>query len=328
MAFQVVSHQRTFPFRSEPTTVWRLEDAAGGCAAEIAPEIGCNCYLWQIIQQGRTTDLLYADPEVFPAGRPTRSGIPILFPFPNRLRGGRLTWEGKTYQLPLTDASGKHAIHGFACRHGWRVVDHDGDGSAGWLSAEFQASTDAPEVAKLWPADYRLRVTLRLRHTGLRLETSVENVGDGTLPFGLGFHPYFRLASPEALVVAPARAFWELHDSLPTGNRLAIDAARDLNKPRQAGDLHLDDALTELPGDRVKREGLVYRGQVGRVQLWTSPGFRELVVFTPPHRHAVCLEPYTCTTDAANLQARGVDGGWQTLGPGQRWTGIFDMAIR
>ena len=50
-----------------------------------------------------------------------------------------------------------------------------------------------------------------------------------------------------------------------------------------------------------------------------SDEFRELVVFTPPWTDAVCLEPYTCVTDAINLQEQGVDAGWRELGPGKTW---------
>ena len=51
-------------------------------------------------------------------------------------------------------------------------------------------------------------------------------------------------------------------------------------------------------------DALCWRGSVrlGRagvgVEVMTSPAYRELVVFTPANRQAVCLEPYTCTSDA------------------------------
>ena len=54
---------------------------------------------------------------------------------------------------------------------------------------------------------------------------------------------------------------------------------------------------------------------------------RELVVFTPPHRQAFCIEPYTCITDAINLQQRGTDAGLQVLPPGGQWTGIVEMRV-
>src|SRR5262249_35899663 len=71
--------------------------------AEVWPAFGFNCFSWQITESGRKLDLLYSDPALFSDGRPTRSGIPVLFPFPNRIRDGRFTWAGRTYQLPLND---------------------------------------------------------------------------------------------------------------------------------------------------------------------------------------------------------------------------------
>jgi aldose 1-epimerase len=59
--------------------------------------------------------------------------------------------------------------------------------------------------------------------------------------------------------------------------------------------------------------------------LGTSEEFRELVAFTPAHRQAVCLEPYTCITDAINLQQRGIPAGLLVLAPGGRWTGVVGL---
>ena len=43
--------------------------------------------------------------------------------------------------------------------------------------------------------------------------------------------------------------------------------------------------------------------------------FREWVVYTPPGRDTICFEPYTCPTDAVNLEARGVPAGVIVLAP-------------
>jgi aldose 1-epimerase len=63
------------------------------------------------------------------------------------------------------------------------------------------------------------------------------------------------------------------------------------------------------------------------LHLHTGSEFRDLVIFTPPHRQAFCVEPYTCTSDAINLQARGVESGWRVLSPGQRWRAIVELRI-
>ena len=126
----------------DPTVVVLRED--GGTRAEVWPALGFNCFRWHVPHGTEVLDLLYADPDLFGSGRPTRSGIPVLFPFPNRIRGGQFTWEGKTYQLPANDPAMKNAIHGFACRRPWRVVDQGTDGSTNaWVTGAFRGSADA-----------------------------------------------------------------------------------------------------------------------------------------------------------------------------------------
>ncbi len=53
--------------------------------------------------------------------------------------------------------------------------------------------------------------------------------------------------------------------------------------------------------------------------------FRELVVYTPPHGRSVCLEPYTCITDAIHLSELGIDGGWRVLDPGAEFRTWFQI---
>jgi aldose 1-epimerase len=282
--------------------------------------------------------LLYAEPQLSGRSKPTRSGIPILFPFPNRIRAGRFRWHGKDYQLPLNDSSGANAIHGFACRKPWRMVDQGADADAAWVTGEFWGSKDAPEARDLWPADYRLRLTCRLADDRLRVEAVVENPDRVDLPFGLGYHPYVRVPlvpgarAEDCWVEAAVAAAWELDDGLPTGRELPPDTANDLSRPRRFGELNLDHlfratACDPEPGpDRLCPRGGVRQEPAGvTVRLAASVAFRELVAFTPPHRQAACLEPYTCITNAINLAAQGVDAGLLALPPGKTWAGVVEL---
>ena len=291
-------------------TVYVLEDGASG-RAEVWPALGFNCYRWQVQRGGPSLELLYQDPNLFHNGRPTRSGIPVLFPFPNRIRDGHFTWDGRAYQLPLNGPAKKNAIHGFACRHPWRVVDHGADATSAWITGAFRCSQDAPESRELWPSDHEIQLTYRLGADSLRLEAEVYNPDRVPLPFGLGYHPYFRMPfTPEGtadncLLQVHARSFWKLEESLPTGERLPVDSSCDLNQPRRFGDLFVDTVLTDLPAfteDLPPRAAL--KGASGPLlRLYAGAEFRDMVIFTPPHRQAFCVEPYTCTTDAINLQS-------------------------
>jgi aldose 1-epimerase len=324
MRYQVTTESR--PAADRDGTVYVLQ--GDGERAEVWPALGFNCYRWQTARG----EHLYADPQLFAGGSPTRSGVPVLFPFPNRVRDGRFTWNGKAYQLPPNDPSGKNAIHGFACRKPWRVVDHGADDGRAWLTAEFHGARDAPESLALWPADYRLRVTYQLSGGRLRIDALVDNPDRVPLPFGLGYHPYFQVGGEDWTVQAGARSYWELQDSLPTGALRPVDAPRDLTAPRRFGDLQLDDVLTGVRSLDGEQDGLRLVGVVAdpaevTLRLWAAPAFRELVAFTPPHRRAVCLEPYTCVTDAVNLQPRGVDAGLLVLPPGGRWSAAVEVLL-
>jgi aldose 1-epimerase len=337
MSFRVRTETRPSAAGLDGTIVV-LEGPAGTPRAEVWPALGFNCFRWQVAGAGQAVDLLYADPQLFDNGRPTRSGIPILFPFPNRIRAGRYRWEGKEYQLPLNDSKAPNAIHGFACRLPWRVLGQGADDCTAWVEAEFQGSRDAPDTVALWPSDYRIRVTYRLADDRLRVEAVVDNPGRGSLPFGLGYHPYLHMplgpggSEASCQVEAHAPAYWELRDYLPTGVRRPVDAPRDLTVLRPVAGLDLDEVYTGLgflpdglAPDLCRRGRLADVTARREVTLLTSADFRELVVFTPPHRQALCLEPYTCTTDAINLEPKSVDAGLRVLGPGQSWQGMMEF---
>jgi aldose 1-epimerase len=47
--------------------------------------------------------------------------------------------------------------------------------------------------------------------------------------------------------------------------------------------------------------------------------FTQCVIYTPAHREAICMEPYTCVPDAIRLAAEGHETGLQILQPGEEF---------
>jgi aldose 1-epimerase len=319
--------------------VYELADTEGRVRAEVWPQWGFNCLKWQLRQEdGRWADVLYHMPDWETNPVPTRSGHPILFPFPGRLRDGRLTFDGKTYQLPLNDSTKQHAIHGFTPRNKWRVIDRnsgDADECAA-VTGEFSLSKDLPEALPLWPSDFVFRVTYRLHLNKLRVEARVENPGPGRLPFGLGYHGYFQLPGlpdpniASTVLQANVAQIWEAENNLPTGKRVAVPAELDFRSPRPVGETALDNVFAQVTGHEYQNTGLFEVGRLthpsttSRVRVLADKSFRELVLFTPVHRKAVAIEPYTCSADAGNFASRGIDSGWRVLEPGGSWTGAVE----
>ena len=335
MAFEVRVKQGKAGDRSGD--VYELVETNGRVRAEVWPQWGFNCLKWQLRQEdGRWTDILYHMPDWETNPVPTRSGHPILFPFPGRLRDGRLTLDGKTYQLPLNDSTKQHAIHGFTPRNKWRVTDSNGDEEFAFVTGEFNLKKDLPEALPLWPSDFIFSVTYRLYPDKLRVDARVENPGPGRLPFGLGYHGYFRLPGlnePDigtSVLQANVAEIWEAENNLPTGWRKDPPPELDFQKPRPISATALDNVFTKVTGAETKNSGLFEIARLthpnvnGRLRVLADKSFRELVLFTPVHRQAVAIEPYTCSADAGNFAARGIDSGWRVLEPGGEWEGAVE----
>lgn len=306
-----------------------LTDIDTGATAKVLPELGFNCFAFRAMVQGRPVEVLDSVPG-FETGRerPSRSGIPILFPFPNRIRAGKFTWQGKDYQLPVSETL-PNAIHGFCLDRPWRVVRQ----GANFVVGQFQLSIDAPDRLKFWPCDFQLEVGYELLHNRLRANFRITNPGPNALPWGLGTHPYFKLplSSDSRLgactVEVPAARYWELEESLPTGKILPVDAGRDLQQGAYADVLQLDDVLTHVECQGPQFDCVILDEEAGvQVTQTCPPIFREIVAFTPPQRSAVCIEPYTCPTDAINLQAQGMSTGWRTLSAGSEFHTWIDIS--
>jgi aldose 1-epimerase len=310
---------------SNGRTVYLLHDDESGARAAVLPSYGFNLFDLRLPAAGAVRRVVVAregwehDPD-----KPGRNGFPVLFPFPNRIRAGRYAWRGEDYALPLNKPP--HAIHGFAIDAPWDVVAHAADAAGASIAGRFQISRQAPEQAANWPADAILELRYTLAGRRLTLEATVINPSAADLPFGLGFHPYFRLPlepggdPAQTRVILPASRYWVLDGSLPTGERREVDGPLDFRRGRPMAGLEADDVLTGLDfegGWCTCR--LVDLALGAEFRLACDRSFRELVVFTPPGPGGVlAVEPYTQTTDAIHLQAEGIDGGLRVLGPGAR----------
>lgn len=306
-----------------------LRDAQAGTSAEIAVGLGFNCFKFTARRSAvagatngagpRPVEVLYSHPE-FTAGsqRPSGSGIPILFPFPGRIPGTTFRWEGKTYELEPGDKLG-NAIHGFAMRRPWTLVEQ----TEMSVTGQFHAWRDDPSLKSRWPADFVISATYEL--VGNRLDGTyrIENPCDAPLPFGFGTHPYFRVplggpSTDDCIVWLPVTSRWVLKDMLPTGKRRELKETDGFESGRRLGELTLDDVFTGLIDNAGQCEASIDDpGGMSVAIRWRQDKFRECVVYTPPHREAICIEPLTCAPSASVLAERGIDAGWRVLKPGE-----------
>ncbi|HZS09448.1 MAG TPA: aldose 1-epimerase [Blastocatellia bacterium] len=290
---------------------------SGDARAEIAPSLGNNCFAFE-------TSMPVLEPVAFEqfCEKPTSYGIPVLFPFPNRIRDGAFTFGGERYQVDPPR-------HGFVRDKEWKVLATGASESEGaWIRSGLDAEDYAEEILRQFPFPFSLEITYRLKDGRLELQAVARNTGEREMPIGFGTHPYFR--RPErGTIRVPAAKRWELSDSLPTGRLLEVDGQYDLRRPRDIAGLTLDDIYTDPLADVAGRVQCLLADDVNQVQTvvdFDAQQFPNVVVYTPPApRQAICIEPNSCPTDAFNLEQQGIRSNVIVLGPGE--TAEFSIQV-
>jgi aldose 1-epimerase len=304
-----------------------------GAVATIEPAHGNTVTGLSTQVHHQRLELLAASPKPYgPNGY--AGGIPVLFPFPNRVRAGRFEFGGIAYELRRNERGGRNHIHGFVRNRPWTVDGVGASDEAGaWIDSSIQLDA-FPEVVEQYPFACSVRMRTSLSAGVLTQAVEIRNAAKQDLPMGYGIHPWFpaRLGSTraETVVRVPARSQWELVDLLPTGERRPVGGNFDLRGGKPLGRALLDDVFTDLVRrpDGWSEAAVVYPADRLEIVTEASPEFREWVVYAPSNREVVCLEPYTCVTDAVNLSRSGVDSGLVVLAPDEIWKATVRISAR
>lgn len=229
----------------------------------------------------------------------------VLAPFCNRIEGASFTYEGAPVRLPRNwPPDPAIAIHGLAWQRPWRVE------ARSELCLELVQTVDESGI----DFRYAARLTYDVRAEVARQTLSIRNEGTRTLPFGLGFHPYFR-RTPQATVTFAA-AGWLEPDArcFPLRWRpLTADLDASAGRPVEA----LRDTDATFTG-WARQAALSWPELGATLILEASATARALHVFVPSQdRHVLCLEPVSHVIDVHNRRHLALYGDATPLAPGE-----------
>ena len=266
-----------------------LTDDSAGSSASIAPERGAIVTSFQV----RGRELLYLDPVTFedPA-KNVRGGIPILFPSPGKLVNDVWQREGR---------GGSLKQHGFARTRAWQPI------ATSDREVTLQLSSDAATLEQFpWPHIATLRLVLE--GTCLRLNMSIRNTGAETMPFGLGYHPYFAVTD-------------KAHARVETDGARQFDNLTKSAGPFMGFDLTAKEVDLHLLDQKARHMPLVL-GDGAMIDVRASEEFAHWVVWTLAGSDFVCVEPWTCPGNALNTGERLIE-----LAPGCTHTSWMEIAF-
>lgn len=289
--------------------------------AWVTPSVGSNCCRFSV----NGAAVIDFDPSLL---RSDFTGTPVLYPTPNRVRGGVFRYNGRNYPQSLRGV--EIFEHGLVHGEAWQYRQPQIQGD----SVEFSTWIDFEPFSPLFtafPFKHRLELEFRLQTSGLKITYTLTNQDEQALPFGFGLHPYFmRLEGDEdTLVQIPAEYVMDTSaDLLPTGRLLPVQGTHfDLTEPLPIGSLDLDHVFT---GVRAGQSASVfYRRQGLSVRLLASEDFSHMVLYSPRGVNFFCLENQTCSTDAHNLYDRGFtrESGLKLVQPGGVHSGSVTYLI-
>ncbi len=226
-----------------------------------------------------------------PTHLPHGEGSFIMAPWVNRIRDGRLVSPDGIHWLPVN--APPHAIHGLVRERVWTV------------NAISEDSIDL-EIALQQPWPYAGRIEYALSLQGRSLVQTMRLIADESesrpFPGSLGWHPWFNtnLGSGPVTASADVAGQWELDDSVTaTGKFDVTKLTRRLQNGTTFQTGEVDGCFRRNPGGSA-----VLRWPELTMTMSGSKEVTHFMFYSP--EHALCVEPQTCTVDAAQLAERGV----------------------
>src|SRR5947209_292045 len=202
------------------------------------------------------------------SGKGNNAALYPMVPYSNRIRDGRLTFQGEAFQLALNWPGIGHPMHGDGWAHPWRVARSDG------ASAEIVYEHERAAEKGGWPFRYRARQSYRLDDDRLTIRIALENLEDRPVPAGIGLHPFF-VRDPDTEVSLRAHAVWTADaEQLPL-DRIAVPPEWDFKTPHRVDNVALDNCFDDWDG----RAMILWRQRRLRLDLEASEPFRHAVVY-------------------------------------------------
>ena len=224
-------------------------------------------------------------------------------PWPNRLDGGRYSFDGERFQLPLTEPERGNAIHGLLRWRSWRASEREPDRVVMGIRLH-------PTPG--YPFALDVRIAYELGDGGLTVSTTATNVGERPCPYGAGQHPYLSAGGgliDECVLELPAatRIVTDPERMLPAGIEMVDGTAFDFRRPRRIGEQSVDSPFTDLGRDGRGRATVTLTAPDGSsVELWMDERHPIVEVFTGDglaperSRRGLGVEPMTCPPNAFN----------------------------
>lgn len=235
-------------------------------------------------------------------------GIPILFPFSNRIKNGEFQFNGKTYKVTnLWNDQGP--IHGYVYAKKFNLFKKSATEDNASISFIYESDNDNDFKGNF--GNLTLMVTYTVQKNTLHIRTEITNNNKFAIPVEIGFHPFFKVdnenRSKSKIRLNPSEAVvksqWKIKDSYPTGKLIRPDNdSQKLFDGEEIGDSKYDNVYY-MGKNGDKSATLEINPNNIRISIMSSENFKNWVVCVPDWKSdSIMIEPCTSVTNAVNMQ--------------------------
>ena len=275
-----------------------LRDDSSGTSAEILPACSAILHAFKVTNNGKETDIIdsYSSYNDF-LENVTSAGFKgcKLSPFACRIKDGKYTFAGETYQLEKY-LDGPDALHGELYDKSFDVVSEHADAISATITLKYHYSKEDPG----YPFVYDCIVTYSLESDNrLRVTTECLNQDEGLIPMQDGWHPYFSLGGKidDLHLEFQSMEMVEFEQLIPSGKMTEYD---EFNSLKRLGNTQFDNCFTI--NLETCQPMCVLRNVTENIQVEIHPSesYPYLQIYTPDHRNSIAIENLSAAPDAFN----------------------------
>lgn len=211
----------------------------------------------------------------------------VLFPFANRIKDGKYTFERKSFQLESNEKNSTNAIHGLVYNKHFQLTNSFSNQDEFSINLVYEEQN--PPAG--FPFAFAVELKYRLTNTEFELIIKVENKSLLNFPFTLGWHPYFVVTNLNDCILE----FDSLKRILFNQEQITIGITNGFApRPFPLKNPYLDDCFV-LHDKKVSFKTPDYQ-----VEFNNSNHSKYLQLYSPPNEERIAIEPMTGISDSFN----------------------------
>ena len=233
----------------------------------------------------------------------------ILFPFANRVKDGKYSYNNEKFQLEANQKEENNALHGFVFNKTFKVLEKEISENAVKITLSYIEYNKTVG----FPYTYAIEVTYTFTNDSLTVNVTVKNTDTKAFPFTLGWHPYFTSNN-----LPKSSLSFNCNQKLVIGDRNITTGTEDIKSEITVNikDKQLDDCWI-LNSDKV-----VFNTPKYQLTFKSSAEDNFIQAYTPERANTIAIEPTTGVSNSFNNKI-----GLQSLNTNEKYSIAWKINI-